>query len=709
MLAMRTQFDFASRLMNLHNNVAQKPTSRAIFGSGSELTTNLQQQKPYRIGLWPCIIDESVVADKKAAMGLWSSFAHLLTQYGDIQVYRIFGDFSHIESHYADISLEDMSKRLPIQFSVDDWIFESLNENVAIWGNLSFVNNIFELKIFIESDIESSHSDTQAQELDGEDDTRVIEIHASNLSQLIINVSSNLMKILETAHIPTSTIQQNIYVADFNKVVSQEGITDDFLKALFQWDVNILVSLWANDFDDDRLDEHFNSLNQTCATPLEYWLLGSVLYESMLPGLSVIGDLLLELIATGGQRLPSEFVYFYIRALHKIGRSSEALEVLVELPENSPKDYHSDVLYWLNLGDLHIRSGDLVLALDVLQTGIEFDATSHSLFRLYAYTFELADRYSVPYTTFILIDPDDIFEDRLLWEAVYAYDEILKNDPSQLDDVVKKLGLLVQLDYPSFWQSFEELLTRDENNEHVLHVIEMLEQSDITDIKTGTSIIEDYKAKSTDASQQQWYNVYLIHLYILDDQKDLAQNLLNELEHADEGSEIRRSVDLQYLSLLTQIDDFAYELGEIRVVLDAGNAVSQKQMTILRRATAIAPTFISVHLLYARALRVDGMESESLEYLIDLHERLPRNVDVIAHIVGILREYTDDELTEQYIQRGLSLMPSHLQLLIQATYFYIDLPNHEYARELLAQIESLAPNNRELGNLKHYVAQQMRS
>ena len=151
-------------MVNEHGTNTNLPS--AIFGSAATLPQNIARRPSLRIGLWPCISED----DPKTAMGLFAVLAHLIDQYPDVMVYRIF-------SRVDDDNLPESSELAigDAQFGVDDWSVDDLDENIAVWGSYQEAADGVRFSVFWESDFDAD-----------EDDTHSLEFVASDLAALVL-------------------------------------------------------------------------------------------------------------------------------------------------------------------------------------------------------------------------------------------------------------------------------------------------------------------------------------------------------------------------------------------------------------------------------------------------------------------------------------------------------------------------------------------
>lgn len=664
----------AQRLMNLHNEVASKPSARAIFGSGNELTANLARQMPYRIGLWPCIGDDTTLS-----IAVWSALAHLLEVRNNIQVYRIFANLGDVTEHSIDVNT------LTTQFSVDDWIFEELNENIAVWGHLTSDNQVYELTLWIESDFVKE-----------EDAVAERTFRADNLSQLVNQLPAVADFVIDSSNGDKDIEQKKVFTPTMPEFTASNP---NLFDAVHSWEMTVMGFLWNGDIDDEVIIALFEKMMVACETDWDYWLVGATLYHATLPGLSLIGEVLVEEALAYEYPVYADYNLFVARAMLRLGRASEAYQFMQDVEEHYGTEKLS-VALWLTYADLLIRMGDLTGAIEIFQSAIELDAVSVDLYRLYAYTLELAERYDINLSTFILIDPEERLYDRLLWEAISAYDEILRLDASNNLAIFQQLPHLITLDIPEFWQIFEKLVQRDEHYEFVSDAVALLENHDVDDINQGIQILEKQISVKTDVYALE---MALLKLLIIDSQTEPARTLLQKLRAHKEAS--NNEADLDYLTLMLEFDNFSYWLGEVQTIVMAGNRLTQQNIRQLERAMAVAPNMMLLHILYAKALLATDEASEALDHLLDVYAEHERDIVLITMIVEILREFDDDALTVEYIKKGLEIDPMYAPLLIQATHFYLDIESYDIVRSFLAQLESHYPNAPELKELRQRIAQ----
>ncbi|MDQ7034363.1 MAG: hypothetical protein Q9P01_05865, partial [Anaerolineae bacterium] len=444
---------FARRLMRINEKVTQTNTPRAIFGSSGDLPQSIVARPPYRIGLWPCVSSEN----PEFAMGLWVILAHLLERWRDIQVYRLFVMLTG-EPDDFDWSIEQS------QFKVDDWAVEALDENIAIWGSLKKIDEKWELKIFIENDL-----------LTGEEDEPVELVFTNDrladFMGQVITISEKIAKTVEAERIDET---EPVFSTD---KLPDESLLKPLLLKLLHWDVQLLTSLWGVELEDEDIEDDFEELLEA-GKPIQHgvaaWAISKAVAHTMLPGYTIVGDLLVrrvdEVLKTfPDSPLPAPLLAM---AIHRMGNVQEAYKLL----EDDVKAHPNSVASRLKLAELYAVGGRLDESLERFQAAIEEGVTSGHLYRSYGNVLLAADQYGTDIEYFVLIDIEDFDEDEAIWEAIEAYNNALKVNPTDARVLYTKLlqMLYVEADDDLIWADFKQLLMLDNTGEYIRDVIESM-------------------------------------------------------------------------------------------------------------------------------------------------------------------------------------------------------------------------------------------
>ncbi|MEO1287947.1 MAG: hypothetical protein AAFV93_09265, partial [Chloroflexota bacterium] len=346
---------FARKLMRINEHVVASNTASAIFGSIGDLPQSVNQRARLRIGLFPCLSEDNALL----AMGLWSTLAHLLDSWRDIEVYRLFVPFEGDPDDF--VWTIDKS-----QFTLDDWDLENLDENIAIWGQLESTETGWTLTATIDDD-----------NLTGEDaDTKDVTLTVVSQDELLAKLPQFALDIADTigANRPDHT--------DPAYNVSDVSVDDNllaFLDQLLEWDVNLLATLWDVEFDDSDVNDAIDDLisaSQSVNTDFVAWSIAKSVAMTMKQGYSVIGDTLIDRVPKIVAQFDSDYIMPILAgAVFNMGFAPKAYRYLNEDLAKRPQN----TIGWLKLAEILAEGGLVAQSVDAFQTAIEKAAVNSHL------------------------------------------------------------------------------------------------------------------------------------------------------------------------------------------------------------------------------------------------------------------------------------------------------------------------------------------
>lgn len=670
--------DLARRLMRIDEKTAQTTNDSAIFGAVGSLAQNIGTRPPYRIGLWPCKSTDAPIL----AMGVWSILAHLLERWQDVLVYRLFLPLD------ADAETFDFEYDIAqTQFDADDWALDDLDENIAIWGVLKDQDDSLELVVSIENDLL-------------EEEITPIQVTATSWGDLINkmpDLANELITIIDAERLDTTK-------PAFQALPELDADFEGLAEVLVRWQGSLLAHLWGYEWDDEALEDTFDELleeAQDFDAELGSWIMAQVLRQAMRPGLALIGDLLVPKIDEIIAAFPnSTYVpIFASDGLFELGYAQESYNLLSRATVQQP----DSVAAWLKLADLYTRGGRLLDAVDVIQSAIENEATSHILYRFYGNVLQVVERYGEPLDAFILIDLDEREDDYLLWESIEAYQEALKakpDDVSALHAQLLQLSMVAEHEETRLWDGFRKLLELDQTGERIRDVIENL--YDVPDIMPAREAIEA-KMQLEGERLDLYINLAMLHL-----SQDAGDEAMPYLETAQRlASNDTQKADVERLMLVAGNPEFEQRLGEILAVLDAGNTVTSSDVELLEDAVEDAPHWINLQIALARAYYNWDDADAALEVLLDTQKTLPDNPEVLDMLGRVLWEAGEHDLAFQYLNRGLERYPNYVPLLVRVGRYLFENKQLKDARAYLAHAEQIAPNDPALRRIRAFIANEV--
>lgn len=671
---------FARKLMRINERVVATNTSSAIFGSIGDLPQAVSSRPPLRIGLFPCEAEEEENA--QLAMGLWTVLAHLLERWQDIEVYRIFVRFEG----EADDFVWTIDKS---QFSVEDWDIEYLDENVGIWGELKQSDSGWELIATIDND-----------NLTGDDAEAIdLKIQAASSGDLFSKLPALAQSIAEA--IDASRVD------DTDPVYPDEPIEIDetfntFLENILEWEVNLLASLWGVELDDEDIEDMFADLldaGEALGTNFAAWAIAKAVAETMRPGYSVLGDMLIDKVPLVMTTFDSKFpMPILAGAVFKMGFAQQSYRLLAgELGIRS-----DNTNAWLKLAEILAEGGLWLQSIDRFQAAIEHEAVNSHLYRAYGNALISADRAGQDVETFILIDLSDYDQNYVIWEAVEAYGEALKLDSGDIRACYARVLQLseVDIDQEYLWTDFVKLVEMDTNGDYTADVIDSL--YDVEDIQTGVNALIAL-IESNPERQDLYTN--LAALYLAGYDGDSAVPLLEKAKTMT--TDTVRLAEIERLLLTANNAEFEYRFAGVISVLDAGNKLGTGDVEFLEDVVENAPHVIEAQIALGHSYYLWKEYDEALEVLLDAQEDFPDQPIVLDWLARILWESGERETAFTYLNRGIEQHPFNVQLIARAGQYLFDNGQLDEARRYLARSEEIAPGHPTLKTVREYIARQM--
>ena len=666
---------FARKMMRLNERVVATNKPSAIFGSVGDLPQAVGSRASLRIGLWTCLSDEQ----PEIAMGLWIALAHLLERWRDIEVYRLFVKFDEEPENFV----WTMEKS---QVSVEEWDLEYLDENIGIWGELKQVDEKWQLITTIDND-----------NLTGQDNEPVdVVLSASNpvdFFAMLPDLAQTIADMIDTNSLDNTDPEYPQEEMQISPVFTQ------FLNNALEWEVNLLGSLWGVEWDDDDILDDFSELLSS-AEPVDNdfsaWLVSKCVAETMRPGYSVIGDILIDKVAEISSSLNSVFpVPILAGALFNMGFAQQSYRLLNDEVKKRPNSAYA----WLKLAELYAEGGLINQSIETFQSAISHEVVNKHLFYAYGNVLLTSDS---PIDDLILIDIGKYDENHVIWEAIQAYDETLKLDPDDVRARYARVLRLAEVDFEQtyLWDDFAKLVDNDETGEYVSYVIDEL--YDVNDIQQGVNAFEEQIEKYPDRLDLY---INLSALYIAGYENETAIPLLNKAKTMTQDTS--RLAEIERLALTACNPEFEYRFTEVVSILDAGNKLNADDVEFLEDVVEQAPHVIDAHIALGRSYYYWDEIDEALEVLLDAQESIPDQPSVIDWLGRILWESGERDTAFTYLNRGISAYPFNVQLLARAGQYLFDNGQLEEARIYLGRAEEISPRHPMLQQVRGYIARQM--
>ncbi|MGB1285731.1 MAG: hypothetical protein ACPG7F_04275, partial [Aggregatilineales bacterium] len=432
-------------------------------------------------------------------------------------------------------------------------------------------------------------------------------------------------------------------------------------------------------------------------TDFAAWLVSSAIGRAMLPGYSMVGDLLVSRIddvlsAFSEFRTP---VIILSRALYRLGYTEEAYVILQKDLVNYP-GYTETRRY---LADIYASSGRIQQSITLLQDALEFDVMTAALYQLYGNILLLAERRQIEIEDFYLIDPDDFPDEEMLFESIEAYEACLTLNPENLSARHQQLLQLMTLDVERFWDGFAILLRHDDKGVYVQDAVDAMQL--MPDVEPAIYMLEQ---KITE-DDKPIYRMMVASLYLLEGDRQNARKHLDTLAASTDDVGTRRIVE--YMLLSVHHENFEQYFGELSSQIAAGQNPTTDDADFLEFITEKAPGFPGGYILLARTYQRWDDSDAALEVLLDAQEKLPDDPDILEMLGAVLWESGEQELAFKYLNQGLMTNPDHIPLLVRAGQYLFDNGQRADARAYLARAETINPRNPLLSQTRAYIARQL--
>lgn len=672
---------FARKLMRINEKVVRSNTASAIFGSVGDLPQAISNRSAYRVGLWPCMSSEK----PELAMGMWATLAHLLERWRDIQVYRLF---VRLEGDPDDFewSMEQS------QFTVKDWDVKPLDENIGLWGKLEQDGDTWKLTATIDNDmLTGEDNEPENLSISADSATALISMLPDLAASIAEKIGADRVDDTDTPY-PNETHEEN-----------EALIT--LMQQVLDWDVKLVAYLWDVEWEDEDIEDDFENLiaaSQASQSDFSAWLIAKSIAHTMRPGYSVIGDLLVDRVGEIISVFPNSHYSAPIMAaaIYNMGFAPNSYRLL----EDEVKTHADNKIAWLKLAELYASGGHLAESIERFQIAIEKDAVNNHLFRAYGNVLLAADQYGLILESFVFVEPDDLEEDELVWEAIEAYQKALEYDSNDTRALYSQLLQLILVDDEDederLWSDFENLLLLDSSGEYIRDVIESF--YDIEDISPGIETLE--KLLSEQPKRIDLY-INLASLHLVHEDGLAARPLLEKAKGL--STDLGILADIERLILTADDPNFEQRFAELVGILDAGNELSSDNVEYLENIVEQSPSLVQGQLSLARSYYLWGDTDEALEVLLDTQERIPDQADILDWLGRILWESDEKELAFKYLNRGIQNYPFNVQLLSRMGRYLFDNKQLQNARAYLSRAEEIAPRHPELQRVRAYIAQKM--
>lgn len=648
--------------------------STAMDDNAPESNVRNLDTSPLRVGLWPLVSDDA----PETALGLMAVLGLLLERWPAMLVYRLFvragGDPDDYRWQLADS-----------QFDVDDWQLDYLDENVAVWGTLASSGG-WTLTLKIENDL------AETEEIPT---LTYISPDLAGLVERLPAIAADIAGLLDAGAISP-------VAATYDMTGVQKDVLPAALRQAFLWERDLFLLLWDADpdeFDAQASAEGLRRAAEAAGGDFGGWLYTRLARRALLPAVPPVYE---EAFAGQWAAVPEWFANSASAALaaaqarFDAGEEADALRQLQRTIARFPER----VELRLGLAELHRRAGNAQEMVDALQEAIGESVADAALYFVYGSLLASLRQSGLVVSRFILIEARDRQPERMTEEAAAAFEAGLALEPERADMLQRYLLLLIERGDARLWPAFERLLALDDTGEQVRAVVESFVL--LEDFDEGIALLEAAVAANPERADLR---VNLASALLYADDTDAAAV---QLEAAHELTDDEHLLaEIERLSLVADDPEFEMRLGELTELVDAGRALSSRDIEYLEAAIESAPSFLAVHLLIARAFVNQGQTARALEALLDAQTELPDEPEILELLARVLWESGETDLAFDYLNKGLAAHPEDVPLLALTGRYLFEQGQDEEARALLSRAQSLNPRNRALREVQRLIAQQL--
>ena len=665
----------AEKMKSIGVQVRQAAPSSSLFGSGAELAQSVATRERFRITVYPLVC----AAMPESAMGIAACLSYLLEQYGDIKVYRCFAKIDGDDS--GDITPADY------QFTMDDWEFEGLDDNVALSGELEQTEAGFRLQFLIDLT------------LLGNADAVKLAFDFGTVGELINglpSIAAEIAAVLLGAPLSQPVIHYPPLAADSDEI-------ETALEILFDWNLDLYLYVWGADWDDDDVLAQFNEaidVFRRLRNGFAFWCLGMMAKQVMQTGLDDIGSVIVPFAnpSIDADRQYPHGAAALAAGLAAFGYADRAIQLLEGYPLAD-----ADASIWHTLTDLYLGAGRIAEAIDANQRALEHGLEHPALYWRYAQMLMMSETNDWFIEDVLLIDPDEIDEDdQIAFEIIQSLKRLLAIDRGNLNALQLALTYMIEADDEELWEYFARLAQNDRGGQAASDIIERL--IDMDDIDPAFEILQEQISKEP---AEPYAYIYLAQLAIADGNSELAKTSIASCRQSLAQPDRDLEVELQRLELSAALADFEQRFAEIKVMLDAKRHVSDADVEFLEEALETAPLVIDLYIVLSRCYRSWNDIEAAFEVLADAEAAIgehPRTAQGMAEILW--RRNQHDQAVEK-LNAALQSFPNDIYLLAQMANCLIEHEQLGDARQYIERAESIAPSHGEVWKLRQLIARKL--
>ncbi|MCY3935905.1 MAG: hypothetical protein OXG09_07945 [Chloroflexi bacterium] len=488
---------------------------------------------------------------------------------------------------------------------------------------------------------------------------------------------------------------------EFPHFLDEATVRREYLKHSWDYETLLFLSLAGSPVSDDEFQSALGRLiemAQQNSCPLSRWLAQHSLVRSLLPGAPTLEiamnqiDAILECLPQNGSGYA-----LALRHLAQVGQREFAIQKLQDGLQSSGASVHAVQ----NLADLYARAHRLPEACEVLQRAIETCDEPHEFALQYArlllkiYDDDVEIQH-LPLTgqTKTLADGEAV-----LREAMAAFQLEPASRPQNYAAKCESLLLQLELDPAEFWDGFAELANEPAALDELRQLIEELQTFE-GDGEIGREILKIACARfPTSIELRCLYAQYLLYW----NEHAAALLELESLMSLPEAQTLEYQNLTEPLLLVARDPEFEFRLGEISTELQRG-AIRESDLVFLEENLEWAPHQLQLYLMLAAGYQIHNDLDSALEILLEANEFIADEPDLLHHLSLTSWRMKQTEMAFRFLEKGLSLDPLNVPLLVQQATYHLLQEEEELAKKYMVRAESLDERHPSVNQLKAFIA-----
>lgn len=488
---------------------------------------------------------------------------------------------------------------------------------------------------------------------------------------------------------------------DFPVLNDEASVCKELLIACWDFERQMFLNLAGAPVNDDEFQATIVRLIEVShqrSCPFSRWLAQYSLVRSLLPGAPSL-EIAMNQINSILESLPQNGrgVALALRHLAQAGQPVLAIEKLHECIQAAGRNIHAVH----NLADLYARAHRLPEACEVVQRAIEASDEPHEFALQYAQLLVSSHDMEVEIQHLPLTERTATWGDAddALREAVAAFQLELAIRPQNYAAKCESLLLQLELDPVAFWDGFTELANEPAAIEELRHLIAELQTME-RDFLKGREILQAACARYPTSIELRCAYVECL-LYL--SEHDAAWIELESLTSMPETRKEELRYLIEPLLLVAQDPEFEFRLGEITSDIQRGS-IRESDLVFLEDNLELAPHQLNLYLLLSAGYQIHGDLDSAMEILLEANEFIKDEPDLLHHLSLTSWRMNQTEVAFRFLEKGLSLDPLNVPLLVQQALYHLLQDEEELAKKYMVRAESLDEQHPSMNQLKAFIA-----